>query len=217
MKINETWISWLIAFILIIALSSVVKVYLSAQNEFNAGEQFLSQAKPGRAIDHYVRAIKWHLPGLGTADKAATRVFEMAEHYESKRFNERALEIYRTLRGAFYSTRSFFTPGEKWIARCNEKIATLMAQAPATAPAIASKSFEERRLENLRLLERDRSPNVAWSLVSEAGFIGWVGCLVGLIVQGFTPKGQFRRRPAVLWTLAFVMFFAMWGFGLTGV
>ncbi len=217
MKITESWMSWLIMLLIVLAFSSVAKVYLSAKSELAVGEHFLNESKPTRAVDHYLRAIKWHLPGLGVADEAANRIWAIAEQYENKGFSDRALGIYRMLRGAFFSTRSFFTPGETWIARCNEKIATLMANAPATAPAIAKKSFEDRKVENMRLLERDRSPNVAWSIVSEAGFIGWVGCLVGLIIQGFNAKGQFRRRPAVLWSLAFVLFFAVWGFGLLGV
>ncbi|QPJ62124.1 MAG: hypothetical protein G3M70_09690 [Candidatus Nitronauta litoralis] len=217
MKISESWLSWLIMLLIVLAFSSVAKVYLSAQSELAVGDHFLNQSKPTRAVDHYIRAIKWHLPGLGTADEAANRIWSIAEQYEKRNFSEEALEIYRTLRGGFYSTRSFFTPGKDWISRCNEKIATLMAKAPATSPAIAKKPFEQRRAENLNRLERDRSPNVAWSIVSEAGFIGWVGCLVGLIIQGFNAKGQFRRRPAVLWSLAFVLFFAVWGFGLLGV
>ena len=202
--------------ILLLAFGCVIKVVLNAYGELSQGKQSLEENKLARAAIHFDRAIRWHLPFLGTADEAAGQMFKIAELYEKKGFEEKALEMYRSLRGAFYSTRSFFTPGQEWIDRCNDKIATLMAKAPATAPAIAARSFEQRREDNLKLLTRDASPHTGWAVVAEAGFFGWVICLAGLVIQGFTPRGEFRRRPAVLWSLAFVLFFTMWGYGLSG-
>ncbi len=217
MKFSDKPLSLMTGLFALLAISCVAKVALNAYGELSIGKQFLEEKKLGRALDHFDRSIRWHLPLLATADDAAQHIWDIAGLYESKGFNEKALEVYRSLRAAFYSTRSFFTPGEEWIARCNDKIATLMAQAPATAPDIAMKSFEQRREDNLKRLRRDTSPHTGWAVVSEAGFFGWVICLVGLVVQGFTPGGSVRRRPAILWSLAFVLFFIMWGYGLTGV
>lgn len=203
--------------LLLLALASVVKVGLNAYGELSDGKRYLEENNLAGAQMHFDRAIRWHLPFLGAADEAAAEMFKIGERFEAKGFDEKALEVYRTLRGSFYSTRSFFTPGTEWIDRCNLKIATLMAKAPATAPGIAARSFEQRREDNLKLLTRDRSPHTGWAVVAEAGFFGWVFCLAGLIIQGFTPRGEFRRRPAMLWSLAFVLFFTMWGYGLSGV
>ena len=64
--------------------------------------------------------------------------------YVQKNDSENALNAYRLLRGAFYSVRSFYTPGKFWILRCNEKIAVLMAKQPATSESEKTKTYEER-------------------------------------------------------------------------
>ena len=57
--------------ILLLAFGCVIKVVLNAYGELSQGKQSLEENKLARAAIHFDRAIRWHLPFLGTADEAA--------------------------------------------------------------------------------------------------------------------------------------------------
>ena len=141
----------LFACMLIIAASGLIKIYLNAVDELEKADAFFDQKDFAQAATHYERSIRWHLPGSGLQDRAAEGLWEVASNHEAAGDHERALNDYRLLRSAFYSVRSFYTPGQKWIDRCNEKIAGLMALNPPYSEADKAKSFEQRDRKSTRL------------------------------------------------------------------
>lgn len=200
--------------LLLLGASVVVKVYINAGDEFQMGEALLAEGKLRKAVVHYERSIRWYLPGSGLKDKAAQRIWDTAEKFESAGDLERAINSYRLLRGGFYATRSFYTPGKDWIKRCNEKIATLMAQKPAVTAADKSRSFDDRKAEYLKILSAERSPYVSWAILCEIGFFGWVTCAVLFIFRGFGKSGRLNSRQAVYWAGGFMLFYGFWIIGM---
>lgn len=200
--------------LLLFGASVVLKVYINAGDEFQIGEELSASGNPQKAILHYERSVRWHLPGSSLNDKAASRMWETGGKFESEGNIEYALNTYRLLRGGFYSSRSFYTPGKDWISRCNEKIATLMAQKPAVTEADKTRSFDDRKAEYLKILSADKPPYASWAFLCEVGFFGWVTCAVLFIFRGFSKSGQFKTRQAVYWAGGFILFYGFWIIGM---
>ena len=101
------WVAFIT--ILFLGLSTAFKVYINAGNEFQKGEEYLTQNIPLEAVVHYERTIRWYIPGLGLQEKAAQRIWQIAEDFESADNPENAINVYRILRAGFYSTRSLYS------------------------------------------------------------------------------------------------------------
>jgi hypothetical protein len=209
----ERSIPLIAAAMVVVILSTGIKVVWNAQDEWNRAEA-LSATDPIRAMEHYEHVIHWHVPFLSLSDDAAEKMWAYAEDREQQGDTEQALNTYRVLRGAFYAARSLYTPGKDWIIRCNEKIAALMAAKPAYSEAERKKSFEERKSKNLELLSREKSPHAEWALLTEIGFWGWMTCVFIFIFKAFTPAGAFLARPALYWAGGWGVCYALWVWGL---
>ncbi|MBI5427364.1 MAG: hypothetical protein HZA02_03700 [Nitrospinae bacterium] len=207
----------ILAIVLISSAGLALKVYLNAAAELRQGDEYSAKGLPDQAAVHYERSIRWYLPGLNDGENAAEGLWKTAAQYESRGDIENALSSYRLLRGAFYSARSFFTPGRKWIGRCNEKIAELMAGRPPFSAADRAKSLERRKSEALSLLSTEKPPFIQWALLSELGFFGWVACAFLFVVKAMTPQGRIKTRQALLLSGAWAAFYGLWILGMANV
>lgn len=202
---------------LILIVSTMGKIYINATAELQQGEEFAKGGSQAEAVTHYERAILWYLPGAGVQDRAADGLWKIAVDYESAGDLENAINSYRLLRGAFYAARSFFTPGQKWIALCDDKIARIMALQPPYSESDKTKTFEQRKAEALAILTADKPPYLRWALLGEVGFLGWLACAFMFIIRAFTPSGAILVKPAYFWGCGFVLFYALWLLGLSNV
>lgn len=200
-----------------IILTTFVKVYFSAQDEHSHGQQSLAEGDTFRAVEHFERAIRWHMPLGSTADEAAQQIWNIGEQHVSKGENQKALSAFRRLRAAFYGSRSFYTPGGEWITECNEKIAELMSINPPLTQRARSLSQEQRRQEYLELLSKERPPNRGWTLVSQLVFFGWIVCLFLFIFRALTPQGEIRLKPALAFSAGWGLCFSIWVFALSQI
>lgn len=201
----------------ILTLSVLFKIYLNSKSEWQTAQELVAQNQLSEAVVHFNRSIRWFIPGVSFTERSAQGAWDAAMKLESEGRIEDALTAQRILRSSFFSIRGFRTPGRKWIERCNEKIAALMAGRPAQTSAQKSKSFEQRKAENLELLSRKRAPSRLWAFASEASFLGWIACGLAFIFKGLTPAGQLRKRAALTWTGAFTFFYGVWLVGLFNV
>ena len=199
--------------ILILIAGTLGKIYTNAVMELQQAEALLGQSQ-AEAVAHYERAIHWYLPGIGVQDRAAEGLWNIAGRYESSGDLQNAISNYRLLRGAFYATRSFFTPGQKWIALCNDKIAGIMAVQPPYSESEKSKPFAQRKAEALSALTADRPPYVRWALLAEMGFLGWLACAFMFIARAVAPSGKIHARPAFFWACGFALFYFLWLLGM---
>lgn len=204
----------LVLIVFLLLLGPYIKVHLNASAELGIARKLLADNQPDKAVPHFERAIQWYLPLSGMADEAAAGLWRIGESREQEGHLEDALAAFRLLRGAFYSARSFYTPGTQWIDRANEKIATLMARLPPAAPAEAAQSFDQRKREALRVLTQDKSPHAEWAFLAVAGFFGWVAAAFLFIFRAITPDGRWQPRPALTWVFVFALFYGAWLVGM---
>jgi hypothetical protein len=213
MKIN---IINIIAGFAILTLLMIFKIYLNGNEELSKAEELFSKNNYPQATTHYERAIQWNIPGSSTPTLAAERLWSISLFYESKNLTDEALKTCRLLRGAFYSTRSFFTPGEKWINLCNEKISHWMASKPDMINKTPL-SFENRKSRFLKNLQADRPPFTFWAILTEVGFFGWVACTALFLIKAITPTADLKPKPAIIYSTAFLLFYAIWILGMFNV
>ncbi len=204
---------WIALAMVLVVLSTGIKIIWNAYDEWDRA-QTLETTAPDKAMEHYERVIHWHVPFLSLSDEAAQKMWDYAADREQQGDVEQALNTLRILRGAFYAARSFYTPGQDWIVRCNEKIAALMASKPGYSAADRNKSYDERQAEYLELLSRERPPHAGWAVLTEIGFGGWVACAFLFIFKGFSPKGAFQTRSALRWAGGWLACYGLWIWGM---
>jgi tetratricopeptide (TPR) repeat protein len=204
----------ILSLVCVLILSTLAKVYLNSRDEFILAEELVSKNNVAEAVAHYERSLQWHVPGSNLQDRAAEGLWNVAQKFETEKDFENAINAYRLLRGAFFSVRSFYTPGQDWILRCNEKIAVLMAAKPATSESEKSKSYEERLAEYRSLLARQKPPKTSGALVAVFGFLGWIACTVFFIIFAMNKSGEIQSRPALIWGGGFILFYSLWIAGL---
>jgi len=212
----KTYILNILAAFAILILLTCLKIYFNGKEELSLAEELSSKKNYAQAITHYERAIQWHIPGSSTAALAAEKLWHISLSYESKKLTDEALKTCRILRGAFYSTRSFFIPGQKWIHLCNEKMAHWMASNPNMADKVPL-SFENRKNKFLKILKTDRPPSTLGSILTEVGFFGWVACAALFLFKAVTPTAGLKPRPAIIYSTAFLLFYAIWILGMFNV
>jgi tetratricopeptide (TPR) repeat protein len=204
----------ILAVLIILTLLTCAKIITNSQNEFVLADEHLAKNELSKATIHYERALHWYLPFFQTPYQAAEKLWTIAEILHSQNQIAEALKTYRILRSAFYSIRSFYTPGKNWIHRCNERIAHLMAEKFIASQKIQRNSFADKKSEYLFLLEEDRPPYTFYSVINEVGFFGWVFSIFLFIFKALTPQGKIKKHPAILFISSFFLFYVIWVWGL---
>jgi hypothetical protein len=190
-----------------------VKVFLSSRYEFNAAGIADAKGDTREAITHYERAILWYLPVGGYVAPSAERLWEIGEALEETDM-QLALIAYRSLRSAFYATRSFYTPGRSWIDRTDKKIAALMALTPPSSEKSKKMSQAERRDDALAILKRPMRPYAGWSIILEVGFWGWITATLLFIFRAFKSEHQLNMRRGLFWGGIMTFFYSLWIIGM---
>jgi DNA-binding SARP family transcriptional activator len=96
------------------------------QDQFALGEEAFRKGDFIAAVAGYESAIHMYIPFHPTVEKSARQLWNIAESSERRGDITRALIAYRALRSSFYADRWLITPGQEWIARCDQKIAALV-------------------------------------------------------------------------------------------
>jgi len=96
---------------------------MSAQ--FDLGEKAFKKGDFIGAVAGYEAALHMYIPSHPTMEKAARQLWILGETSERQGDVNRALIAYRALRSSFYAAKWLTTPGQKWISKCDEKIAAL--------------------------------------------------------------------------------------------
>jgi len=201
--------------VVFILASIFIKVYVSSMQEYRRAEAAYEAGDLDTALERYEHAVQWYTPRNPWVRRSIESLWRMGRDAEEAGDTTRALAAYRALRGSLYAVRSFYTPYPEWIARCDEKIATLSASKIAQTEAGKKRPFEEIRAESLRLLKKDHAPSVGWAILAEVGFFGWVGCAIGFIFRAYRDAGRLKGRAALRWGLAIIVFYALWALGLS--
>ena len=168
----KTITSYILVTLTILILFTCMKILMTSKNEFLLAEDHLAKNELSKAVNHYERALRWFLPFSRTPNRAAEKLWEIAQNQQTQNQNIEALKTYRILRSAFYSVRSIYTPGKKWIHLCNEKIAHLMAFIESQErPGI---TFSEKKIR-IHGFNGDRPPSLHLSIYNKCDWVFWMG------------------------------------------
>ncbi len=115
-----------IAIILITLLMFLAATWWRMSSQFSLGEAALRSGDFTGAVAGYESALHMYIPFHPTIERAAERLWLVAETSERLGDVDRALIAYRSLRSSFYADHWLVTPGADWIERCDKKIAALI-------------------------------------------------------------------------------------------
>ena len=186
------------------------KVSINARNEYQEGDKFFRAKDYTQAIIHFNRAIHWYSPGSKVVTNSIHALWKIGTEAEKQGNVDLALDAFQSITSSLYSARSFYTPHQGWILKCEDRIATIRAKQEETRPQNKGIPFEKRKEEILKILRVNTEPDVFWSMIVEVGFLGWIGCTIGFILRVFIGEKGFNSKRAVFWGVLILFFYTLW-------
>ncbi len=203
---------FLVVFAAIMLLAGRV-VFRQASN-FRQAEGYFAAHNWKLAIRQYDTAMHFYVPFSPFTERAAGRLWQIGRMFEAQGRPDWALIAYSSIRSSFYGVRSFYTPGRRWIERCDNKIAALDTQMLIKEGAIRPEEAAGERRKYMAIFRDDRAPSVFWSVAAEAGFCGWVVSAIATALYGFEKTGRPRGKKALYGAVSFLVFIAVWAASL---
>ncbi|HPD61767.1 MAG TPA: hypothetical protein PKV48_08440, partial [Thermodesulfobacteriota bacterium] len=129
------------------------KVAINAHKEYQEGDKFFRAKDYTQAIIHFNRAIHWYSPGSKSVTNSIQALWEIGTQAENRGDSDLALEAFQSIASSLYSARSFYTPHQEWIVKCNDRIAAIRAKQVESRPQYKGTPFEKRKEEALKILK----------------------------------------------------------------
>jgi hypothetical protein len=186
------------------------KVTINAHNEYQEGDKFFRAKDYKQAIIHFDRAIHWYSPGSKPVINSIQALWKIGTQADDQGDSNLALDAFQSIASSLYSARSFYTPHQEWIAKCEDRIATIRAKQGEARSPNKGIPFEKRKEEALKILRMKTAPDVFWSMMVEVGFLGWIGCAIGFILRVFIGKKGFNSKRAFFWGVLIILFYTVW-------
>jgi len=198
----------------IILLGFGVRAYTTAEDALAAGEAALAEGRVDEAQDHLQWAMRAQTPGASAPHRAADLLEGVAADALARGDDPTALRALRRLRGGILSTRHLWSPFSERLEAVNARLAAVTARTQIAEGNARGASLEALTAEHARLLALDPTPSVGASLAVSLGFLGWVGCLFGLIFRGLNAELRWVPHAARTWGAGALACFATWLAGL---
>lgn len=112
--------------VLLCLLMFVAATWWRMRTQLALGEEAFRRGDFTAAVAGYESAIHMYIPAHPAIERSARQLWSIAELNERQGDVNRALIAYRALRSSFYAARWLTTPGQEWIARCDNKIKALV-------------------------------------------------------------------------------------------
>jgi len=189
------------------------RVFYGSMRAYQEGELYLNSDRYIKAITFFDRSMHWYAPLNPYVQRSAQRLWEIGKHAQKNGDIRLALISARTIRRGFIAARSLYTPGGDWIEKCDLRIYELL-------------KLDQDRKGNLKGEKIDigtvlkdpqvRGPDILWTIFLLAGFLGWIGSVIGFIMSQFrTFKAtRFSISSNFKWILFGTFFFAVWIVGM---
>jgi len=190
-----------------------INVSLNARQALHHGEAAYQSGKPKEAIMYYERAIKWYTPLSPWVRLAVERLWYIGSEAEAGADVPLALQAYQGLRSSLYAVQSFYLPYRHWIPKTEAKIAALMARTTQTEGQGSDKLAQDTA-RFTQMLQRDTASHVGWTVLTEIGFLAWVGASVGLLWYAVGGYGMWVWRQGWLWGSGIIVGFTAWIVGM---
>ena len=186
------------------------KVTINARSEYQEGDKFFRAKDYKQAVIHFNRAIHWYSPGSKPVTNSIQALWEIGTHAENQGDIDLALDAFQSITSSLYSARSFYTPHQEWIAKCDDRIAAIRAKQEESRSQYKGIPFEKRKETAIKILRMKTEPDVFWSMIVEVGFLGWIGCAIGFILRVFIGAKGFNSKRALFWGVLIIFFYTLW-------
>lgn len=189
------------------------RAFYGSMNSFEQAEALLSKGEYVRAISYYDRSLHWYAPFNPFVDKSAEMLWKISEQAQKDGDIRLAMIAVKTLRRGFVAARSFYVPGKVWVERCDDRVqALLMLQQHGDGDAPGKEMADSSVLES----PEAKGPDVLWSLVLLAGFLGWIGSAMAFIISGRGGPQQVKwpEFARLKWMVLCVLFWFVWIVGM---
>jgi len=190
-----------------------VRSFYGSMKAYHEGETYLKEHQYIKAITFFDRSIHWYTPFNPYIRKSAERLWEIGNHAEGQGDIKLALIAFRTIRRGFHAASSFYSPGKRWIEKCELKINELvMIEEEKEGGREDFKSSKEITPGGQNRV----SPSIFWTIILEIGFLGWVGSVIGFIIFILGRKGEskYLTFSSLTWIGLIFVFFALWIVGM---
>lgn len=189
------------------------RVFYGSMRAYQEGEIYFNSDRYIKAITFFDRSMHWYAPFNPYVQRSAQRLWEIGKHAQKSGDIRLALIAARTIRRGFIAARSFYTPGGDWIEKCDLRIYELLKLDQDRKGDLKREKIEmDTVLNDLKV----RGPDILWTIVLLAGFLGWIGSAIGFIMSQFrTSKAtRFSICLNLKWILFGTFFFAVWIVGM---
>jgi hypothetical protein len=189
-----------------------VRVLVGAQDELRRAEQLRAAGDVDAAVVHYRRAARLYVPAGPHVGEALGALASIAREAESAGASARALAAWRSVHAAILASRSFYVPHEAALAEADARIAALVAAEPPAVDAARPVGVREAAYRRALTRAAAADPSRLAVFVLLAGFAGWVGGALALLLRGFDSESRVRmpevRRSGLVMLVGFVGFVA---------
>ena len=189
---------------LVVIILVWVRAFYGSMQAYKEAERYLEKDEYIRSITFFDRSIHWYTPFNPYIAKSAQRLWEICLQAEQRGDIQLSLIAARTIRRGFLGARSFYVPGKDWIRRCDEKVASLTAGSMNGSKHLSPSA------------QKVSEPDVLWVLLLEVGLFGWIGSVIGFLIYGLAPTRtpKLRSKPAIIWGVLIIIFYALWIAGM---
>lgn len=198
-----------IAGLTIIVLGTLM---VRAEVAWRRAESFRASGDLQSAVRSARGVFDMYVPGNPRLEDASALIWQAGEAREAAGDPAGALEAYRELRSAWIGAHPLGGSGG-WIARCESRIARLMASQPVSVGKTAAPPSAEREKAYIAQMRAPVGPRGMWGSLAALGFAGWVGATIALIALGFGRDGRLRRR-GLGWAGVIAAGYAVWLAGM---
>lgn len=191
----------------------VVRMLLVSRSELRAGEAALARRDPEAAAVAFRRAARAYVPGNPFAAQAMDRLRALAKEAQSAGRSAEALFVWRSLRGAILTSRSFFIPHRARLLEAEAALADVMAELgrPVAGAFTHEEAHAEVRARALSQLREEARPYPSMVALALCGWLLFLGASFAFFTRGIEADGRFRRaraKPLSLLALAGLLVFA---------
>jgi len=201
-------------FLAVIFITLWTRALIGSMRNFAEGEAFFRDKQYVKAITFFDRSMHWYTPFNPYIKKSAESLWKISE--QAEQINDERLSLFaiETIRNSFYSSRSFYSPDNAWIERCDDKIRDILKNQNEKILQGKDEFYHHNKIYGHNIVYND--PNIFWTIVLEIGFLGWIGAVLGFIFFNLRPclKTGKYVHTYWFWILLAGINYSLWIFGL---
>ncbi len=196
----------------IIIISVWVRALIGSMNNYSKGRDYFNREQYIKAITFFDRSMHWYTPFNPYIERSAGYLWKISKQAERINDKKMSLIALETIRNSFYSARSFYSPGTKWIKRCESKIGNIIDSQDESI-------FQEKNNSGKDTIYSPNmeynDPNIFWTILLEIGLFGWIGSVIGFTYFYLrSDKNNRYVRTYCFWILVAGVTYGLWILGM---